>query len=1489
MQAIRRPGFPSSRLVPVVLLAVVMALPGSAVLAEHAVSAPAAPVPLTAAQLNHAPLTHASQSPASILGASTNLGPIAPATSFYFTVSFNLRNQAGLASLIQDQENPGSPLYRQFLTASQFDQEFGPSPLLVTEATSYFSSFGLTYVNTGSPLALGFRGPASSVEAAFHSPIDQYRMTDGTIQYADSEPLALPAPLASFVSSVNGISSFPVMQPTYMAPPGANSHGFGSSDASAPPTAGTLQEVVNWTKPAYLYAPNGFPDVTGTTPYQFLNPATMTVAYNATALYALGDEGQGSTIAVVMGVGYNPSDLATFSNETFGNPTQLLSRLTAYPVAGPSGNASAPGTSYLTGGLSFEFSIDLEYSSTMAPKAHIDAVYGQGLDAASLVSDYAKVASLIPVPNVVTNSWGGTEDDWWNLMGPSWQGGGAMENQMEELAALGCTVLFSSADNAGYDSYTGFLSPSFPASSPYVTSVGGTRTTVGNYLGNSFPAANFTVNTTAAIYADSELGSGPFWFPNITLNAVYVHGVTNESYWYTPYAGEPLTAIPYAGGGIGLSYWFQQPWWQHGFTVSDTGRRMTADVAAEADFNESVYFDSGWNYFWGGTSFACPTVAGEIALIDTYLNMTIGPTTGRHSYYNGLIDPLLYDIANDVNLTTPSFDQITAGSNPFSVLAAQDGYTWPGDQNWPAAATGVTTGWNLLTGWGVPNVGQVAMAAHTLLSQGYYVAFANGTAALTAPNGTYTFTVLTTGTVHTPVALAPYELWFSAAGLTMGTPVESSGTTTALGTFTYTASTPGFLEIYVQSAGKQILFQSIWFSPAPLTGGTLSIALVDGTPSSMMGGFDAYSAFYSGSYPYEYPAAGPVIPNSVVVEVTYKATPSSAAVPVYNALVIGQTNYTGYWDSPPYIENPAFNYGLLPFSTNTSLTLTNLDGVSYVPTWNVPVPETYWINATYLGLTASLTYLVTPHANVEGVGPIETFIPNYVDVGYPGYLGYSANNTVLAPAVVGEGNYTLPVSFTNWEGQPLVGATVDIALPPVVGPPFLSTPIPGTQTKTNATGIAEFTIGPSISALALEIGFLAIQVYNSSYADATVPSLLADGTTPIWLDDSEGLLVMYTPAAYMSTIIYADGGTVPSEYVGTTGAVAGFEVETPGGVFSQWNNLTSLTYSLDGAAATSVPLGSTGQPLYAWSVALPTLAIGTHTFTVTMKDSEGFTYVNVNTFYVIGTGALPTPGVTITAPSANSYVSGDVTVGWSVDEAATYLTDETLEVAQGTFVAVYNVTGMTSYAVSSAELSSGQVTFTVTATNVLGQQGTADVSAYEVTEGVSALITSPTNGASFFAGTTVTVGFSWSGDFLSKESLLLTAPGGTPQTIALTSTSYSIANVVVGEYKLTLNVSSASGAYSLDSITFNVTAVKTTTTTTGYPALDLALLAIVGLVIGVLVGVLIGRSGRRPQSAPPMTPYGSTAPPSGAAGAPTPEWKEESPTSPGPPPPYQET
>ena len=96
---------------------------------------------------------------------------------------------------------------------------------------------------------------------------------------------------------------------------------------------------------------------------------------------------------------------------------------------------------------------------------------------------------------------------------------------------------------------------------------------------------------------------------------------------------------------------------EHGYTVPNLGRSLGSGVAAEADFNQSIFFNGSMQFFWGGTSFACPTTAGEFALIEDYL-----AHNGQNPYL-GDGDGPVFDVANaywNGNLTlVPFYDVVS--------------------------------------------------------------------------------------------------------------------------------------------------------------------------------------------------------------------------------------------------------------------------------------------------------------------------------------------------------------------------------------------------------------------------------------------------------------------------------------------------------------------------------------------------------------------------------------------------------------------------------------------------------------------------------------------------------------------------------------------------------------------------------------------------------------------------------------------------------------
>ncbi len=1400
-------------------------------------------VQLSAAQLIQGPYTSSGPTELPMLKGAAAIGYVPNSMPMYITVSFKVRNQQQLASLINEQQTPGSPLYHHFLSLNQFQQSFGPTPQVYGETLAYFTAMGFTQVPTGTTMTLAFKSSAVNAASALKTQFSFFRLHNGTTVYANTQSLSLPVPIASSISSINGLTDIVkihtglVHSPFFSLRSGVVSPS--ASSASGLPAYASMSRAVNFTKPGFLYTNTSFPYGQ----WQFVNPSVMSVAYNATPLYGQGDRGQGTTIAVVMAGGYNPADLAAYSGMVFNNSNQILNRLTPYPVTGGTANATSPGSVLQTGGDAFEFTLDIEYSSTMAPAAHIDAVYGPSLSTASLVSAYAKLTTISPLPNVITNSWGGSEDTWWNLYGPSWQSANALENYFMELTSMGSTILASSGDLGGYDSFSGLLSASIPASSPYVVAVGGVRTTVSNGTGVSFPSpSQYAVNATVAPYGFSETSSYPAWFPDYTLNGSTVGTVTTNSYWYTP--GPSNSSPDYASGGIGLSYWFGQPWWQHGKAIPSAGRRMVPDIAAEADFNETVYFGGAWNFFWGGTSFACPTIAGEFALLDTYLNSTAGNSSNRPGYYLGLAQPLLYNLGNDPYLPRAPYTQISSGSNPWDVYANSNGLGWPGGQNWPVASTAALPGWNLLAGWGIPNVFNMALDAGRLLSKNsadnQLFFKLNGTTPRTLPgDALYTFTLV--NSTGSPVSGAVVNMTFTSAnGVTT---LSSVVKTNATGKFQFDAAgLHGYLSLYsVQTANSISGFQPIWITLPNLTSGTISVTVL-GTARSVMGGFDFFNGYLSSNYP----ALGGLMPNTVKVLVTYRATPTSAPQPVYNAMVLASTPHEPYYSSPPDYANPYYSsLASFNYTPMRSLSFTNLSGIAYVETWNVPQPENYSIHASYRGLSSSTNFTVTPRFNIQSLNVFSS-LEGTLFGGAAGYIGNGAQNTIIAPSVAGAGDqYTMYVRVTYWNGVPAAFAPVDIASPNLLSSPFSPMPIPGTQTITNASGIAALTINYTVASASLASqGILLIQAFNDSYSSESFSTPSAN--LPVLTNDSTSTVLFLGQAFGIAySTIQLSSGVVYTPFIGTTDAYGNFFVETPlFEPFSSYNNITALSYSIGSGPSVSVPLPSVGQNSFLWSFPLSGLSSGSHVLTVRFNDSYGFSYSVEYVFYVIGTGIDPGPAVSFVSPSSGSYVSGQTTISFSSTQSQ-YLMSEILTINQFS----YNVLGFTSFTFNASAFGYGAMSISLTATNYNGVSSSSAMQLYSAPQRtpVSA-ITSPSSGQRLNSTSSVTVGLYYSGDYISSSILHVTGPSLNATYNVTGLSSYTLGKLLKGVYHLSYTVTSADGASSTSTGVFTILSTPAGTASAAQVSISPLAggLIIAVFIVGMVIGLFVERMRRKP-------------------------------------------
>ena len=329
-------------------------------------------------------------------------------------------------------------------------------------------------------------------------------------------------------------------------------------------------------------------------------------AYGASSLFAQGYNGRGETIAIIDAYG-DPTiyqDLATFDSK-FGLPS---ANLTVIPV-GPYNPELG-----ITYGWDAETALDVEAAHTMAPYAHINLVVGA--NASNALFQAVKLVVERKLGNVVTMSWGLGE----NSFGESgFSAAGFLnypyvEHYFQLGAAEGITFFAASGDNGAFGGTT-TVAAGWPATSPFVTGVGGTTLFL-------TPKGGFTsfYNSTST-YAGEEAWS-------VSPQYVGSQGVSS---------------------GGGYSVLFPEPYYQSG--VANSTGRASPDVAADANpYTGMVIVLEGGEYVIGGTSLASPMWAGMTAVLDQYLGRSLGA-----------LNPHLYSVYGNRSEYARDFHQVTYG------------------------------------------------------------------------------------------------------------------------------------------------------------------------------------------------------------------------------------------------------------------------------------------------------------------------------------------------------------------------------------------------------------------------------------------------------------------------------------------------------------------------------------------------------------------------------------------------------------------------------------------------------------------------------------------------------------------------------------------------------------------------------------------------------------------------------------------------------------
>jgi subtilase family serine protease len=625
----------------------------------------------------------------------TDLGPVDPNTVIAVTVWLKLHNEAKLDKLVSQQQQRGSGQYHNWITQDQFNASFGPTSQELNFVQNYLNAKGLSTVFVAeNNLFVKVQGTVADIQNAFHVQIHNHNFAGQTYRSNTADPSVNDAS-GAHIAAITGMDDygfqphvarptdsdgnpFPSRPLTTVAPNGL----FFEADAFRPP------QTVTFTGGGHTatYTGNRYgADITNTAPGhlppQGYQPSEVQTAYGLNAVYAAGLNGAGQTIVIVDAYGSSTiaQDAEAFS-ATYGLPDLTPANFQIVKAPGLSNNPHGMGT------WDVETTLDVEWSHAIAPGANIALVLATDKASLDEAINYAVVHHL---GNVISNSWGGPE-------APGNPAGFNRVNRILEMAAAqGIDVNFSTGDSGDFSPSLGFVTVSFPASSPFATAIGGTSLALNPH------------NTIATIAFQTG------WGTNVTRIA---DTVTLGS----PPVVPPLNLGFQGGAGGGASGVFPRPTFQSSLSVPGN-TRLLPDIAWLADpFTgvEIIMTDPASGLLSvtviGGTSLACPMFSALMAIASEKAGHGLGQAAQLvYSLPGGAItDVTAVSSPNDVTgvIDGKPFSADALASplgNTTSYFSAL--YNSPFSTRWFVVTFGTDTslttgpGWDNVTGLGTPN------------------------------------------------------------------------------------------------------------------------------------------------------------------------------------------------------------------------------------------------------------------------------------------------------------------------------------------------------------------------------------------------------------------------------------------------------------------------------------------------------------------------------------------------------------------------------------------------------------------------------------------------------------------------------------------------------------------------------------------------------------------------------------------------------------------
>ena len=500
----------------------------------------------------------------------TRIGTVSASRRFNLTIGLAPKDPRAFDALVHDVSTPGSPRFRKFLRRGEYARRFGPTSASIAPLVSSLRAAGFRVGPLrGARQFLNVSATAKGISNFFHSEMAEFRTADGAKHFSVTSAIRVDQALKPLLSGVTGLGSFNTLSPS------------ATSTRRANVTAPSCRTATD-------YATSGY----GVTTTQLAS------AYGLDRYYSAGNTGQGTTIGIYELARYKSSDIAAYA-ACYGVTTNITNINVdgGPPVYSSAFSADAT-----------EPTLDISHVISIAPGAKVLVYQAPNSTPTNpgAPNDLLARIAADDLAQIITTSWGLCESD-----NPD-PGGVNFENGLfKQMAAQGQTFIAASGDNGPADCAGNGSDPvdtadavDDPASQPFVTGVGATRTTSFNPL------------------VQSAWGRG---------------------------------SLSGGGSGGGLSHVWSRPSWQVVSSsdpqVTTSTKRMVPDVALNGDPRSGVLVyqsDQGGWFSIGGTSAASPLLAAMTALAATQCQRSLG-----------FLNPALYQAA----LASPTnFSDVTSGS-----------------------------------------------------------------------------------------------------------------------------------------------------------------------------------------------------------------------------------------------------------------------------------------------------------------------------------------------------------------------------------------------------------------------------------------------------------------------------------------------------------------------------------------------------------------------------------------------------------------------------------------------------------------------------------------------------------------------------------------------------------------------------------------------------------------------------------------------------------